>query len=177
MRSVSGGLEHLTALESPKLSCLGELRLMKLRKRKRAVPICHGYALLIVFVPSELSSLDKVVELPKEMRYLTALQSLHISRLPLKGLPRWIGCLSSLHSLKISSCEHFEESLPEALRELTSLQRLEVRWCNGLLKTLHILYSLSSGFGLLSNLIMLIMMKRKPKPLYSYQLMKANFSK
>ncbi|KAJ8433911.1 hypothetical protein Cgig2_001840 [Carnegiea gigantea] len=130
LRSVSGGLEHLKALESLRLSRLGELRLDETEKEEKGCTDMPWKCLAHCLRSLELSSLDKVAELPKGMRHLTALQSLDISHLPLKGLPEWIGCLSSLQSLKIASCEHFEESLPEALRELTSLQRLEVRTCN-----------------------------------------------
>jgi len=141
LRSVSGGLEYLTALESLELSFLGELRFDETdgegegegegeEAERTDMPWrCLGQCLRSL----TLRELPKVDDLPKGMSYLTALQSLDISKLPLKDLPEWIGCLSSLQVLLIVSCRHLE-SLPEALRNLTFLQRLWLYDCNEIIK-------------------------------------------
>jgi len=125
LRSISRGLQHLTALESLELSVLPELSFDETQgpegeEEEGEMPWrCLAQCLHTL----KLSHLRKVVNLPKGMCYLTALQSLEIQRLPLKDVPEWIGCLPSLHSLEITKCEHLEsrESLPKALRSITSL--------------------------------------------------------
>ncbi|KAJ8434036.1 hypothetical protein Cgig2_001229 [Carnegiea gigantea] len=134
LRSVSGGLEYLTALESLELSLLEELRFDEIdgegegegeEADRTDMPWrCLGQCLRSL----RLQCLTKVDDLPKGMCYLTALQFLLIRELPLKDLPEWIGCLSSLQSLLIVYCKHLE-SLPEALRNLTSLRRLWLYAC------------------------------------------------
>ena len=121
MRSISRGLQHLTALESLQLIELPGLRFDETQEwEEEEMPWrCLAQCLHIL----ELSRLRNVFNLPKGMHYLTALQSLKIENLPLKDLPQWIGCLPSLHSLEIRRCEYLEslDSLPEALRDITSL--------------------------------------------------------
>ena len=113
LRSVSGGLEYLTALESLTLSSLQELRFDETDgKGEGEEDDCTG-------MPWK--------RLGQCLRYLT------LSSLPLKDLPEWIGCLSSLQSLQISYCKHLE-SLPDALRNLTSLQLLWLCDCNEIIK-------------------------------------------
>lgn len=80
-----------------------------------------------------LEDLKSVVNLPKGMCLLTALQSLRIGELPFKDLPDWIGCLSSLQSLQIRGCKYLE-SLLEAMWKLTSLRQLELCDCKESLK-------------------------------------------
>ncbi|KAJ8434037.1 hypothetical protein Cgig2_001230 [Carnegiea gigantea] len=137
LRSVSGGLEYLTALESLELWDLEELRFDETdgegegeEEERTDMPWRSlGQCLRSL----TLGELTKVDDLPKGMSYLTALQSLTIDYRPLKDLPEWIECLSSLQSLQIQSCRHLE-SLPEALRKLTSLQRLELHHCNDIIE-------------------------------------------
>ncbi|XP_021753575.1 disease resistance protein RGA2-like [Chenopodium quinoa] len=64
-------------------------------------------------------------------RYLApTLRSLVLDSLPkVVKLPRGIGCLSSLQSLHIWSCENLE-TMPEEMRHLTSLTKLHIRGCS-----------------------------------------------
>ncbi|KAJ8434034.1 hypothetical protein Cgig2_001227 [Carnegiea gigantea] len=129
LRSVSGGLEYLTALELLTLSWLQELRFDETDREggegeERDCTSLPWRRLGQCLRSLTFCELPKVDDLPKGMCYLTSLQFLFIQRLPLKDLPEWIGCLSSLQFLKISLCKRLE-SLPDALRKLTSLQRLK----------------------------------------------------
>ncbi|KAJ8433909.1 hypothetical protein Cgig2_001838 [Carnegiea gigantea] len=120
LRSVSRGLKHLAVLESLQLVGLPALRFDETQGEEeededKEDDTTGNDDLLNVSVPW-----NYVIELPKGMRYLTALQSLKIVNLPLKDVPEWIASLPSLHSLEIKKCKHLE-SLPEALGNLTSL--------------------------------------------------------
>jgi len=135
LRSVSGGLEYLTALESLTLSSLPELCFDEAREQEEeeehvtSMPWkCLGQCLHSL----KLCWLDKVVCLPRGMRHLTALQSLDITLSELREIPEWIAYLSSLQSLKIAPAKHLV-SLPEAFQKLTSLQRLGIFQCRRIL--------------------------------------------
>ncbi|XP_074288926.1 putative disease resistance protein RGA1 isoform X2 [Silene latifolia] len=121
LTSVSGALEHLTALES--LSLIG-------------VPVVDGHfdddmpwrSLRHNLRSLLLGSLSTLLMLPRGMKHLTALKNLSIVHCKsLKGLPEWISCLSSLHSLRIDSCNGITSL--GAIQNITSLQKLEIIDC------------------------------------------------
>ncbi|XP_074293570.1 putative disease resistance protein RGA1 [Silene latifolia] len=131
LRSLTEGLEHLTALESLVLvSCL-KLKLQEdddmpwkaLHQNLRSLKLRHvGYS-------------GKTF--PSGFRHLTSLQNLEIQGFScLESLPEWISCLSALQSLDISYCSKFR-SFPYSVQSLTSLQKLDIVRCPALMETLQ----------------------------------------
>ncbi|XP_074313057.1 putative disease resistance protein RGA1 isoform X2 [Silene latifolia] len=116
LTSVSGVLEHLTALESLSLNDIpvvdeefdNDIIWRSLRHNLRSL---------------KLESLGILETLPAGMKHLAALENLSIiSCKLLKGLPEWISCLSSLQSLKIRSCPNIKSL--GTIQNITSLQKL-----------------------------------------------------
>ncbi|XP_074314700.1 uncharacterized protein LOC141649933 [Silene latifolia] len=121
LTSVSGVLEHLTALESLSLSGIPAVD-------EDFVDDTPWRSLRHSLRSLKLESLKTLQTLPRGMKHLTALQDLHISYCKsLKGLPEWIGCLSSLHSLTIIGCPNLKSL--GALQNITSLQKLQIMDC------------------------------------------------
>ncbi|XP_074313039.1 putative disease resistance protein RGA1 isoform X4 [Silene latifolia] len=119
LTSISGVLEHLTALESLSLIDIpaevddDDMPWRSLRQNLRFL---------------ELKSLDNLLILPRGMQHLSALHILSITCCySLKGLPEWISCLSSLHSLVIDSCPGINSL--GTIQSITSLQRLDILFC------------------------------------------------
>ncbi|XP_074280034.1 putative disease resistance protein RGA1 isoform X2 [Silene latifolia] len=129
LESVSGGLDHLNALESlilhdvPKLAFPKEqdqvTAWMSLQQSLRSLDLCH---------------LPQLVNLSQGIHHLTSLQTLKIQQCEnLDSLTCCIGSLKCLESLQLIGCSKLE-SLPEEMRELASLRRFEVRRCSDILK-------------------------------------------
>ncbi|KAL2901466.1 Disease resistance protein RGA2 [Bienertia sinuspersici] len=126
LRSISKGLEHLTALENLRLKFLEEL---DLSTSKDGIP---WKALNTNLRMLHLLQVDKLVGLSNRFRNLENLRSLHLARCnELKELPEWIDCLTSLEYLELYRC-HELRYLPEAFHNLTSLNQLEIMGCHGL---------------------------------------------
>ncbi|KAJ8422808.1 hypothetical protein Cgig2_018009 [Carnegiea gigantea] len=113
LKTVGGGLEHLTALETLSLHDLPNL--MSLSKAGEG----EG---------------EGEEEVDDEMPWRCLhqkLQSLSLRGLPkLVNLPKGMRCLRALQSLTFSECTALE-SLPESMRELTSLRSLTIGRCSG----------------------------------------------
>ncbi|GLT60207.1 hypothetical protein SLA2020_329850 [Shorea laevis] len=74
---------------------------------------------------------EKLTQLPHHIQHLIALRELEIWGFSkLDALPEWLGNLSSLESLLIEGCMNLR-CLPsaEAIRHLTKLKKLEIRYC------------------------------------------------
>lgn len=128
LKSLSGGLEYLTALESLKIHAAS--RAFSCKENDDGSPWRSVSQTLRSLELSGLRSLDS---LPKGLQYLTSLRHLKIDGcMPLNEVPEWISCFSSLQSLSLSGCTNLI-SLPTAMRQLTSLQRLEIMRCSELL--------------------------------------------
>ncbi|XP_074313028.1 putative disease resistance protein RGA1 isoform X1 [Silene latifolia] len=123
LKSVSGVLEHLTALKSLSLKNLpAQVDYAEMPWRS-----LHNLCSL------ELASLESLKILPTWLRHLTALQNLSISCCTsLKGLPECISCLRSLHSLTIHSCPKINSL--GTIQYITSLQKLEIVRCPNLIE-------------------------------------------
>ncbi|XP_074280051.1 putative disease resistance protein RGA1 [Silene latifolia] len=120
LTSVSGALEHLTALESLVLMAIPTLEDNADDMPWRS--LCHNLRSLW------LVSIRSLQMLPRGMKHLTALQDLQISDCKsLKGLPEWISCLASLQYLMIDSCPELKSV--GTIQNITSLQKLEIRNC------------------------------------------------
>ncbi|KAJ8438870.1 hypothetical protein Cgig2_007715 [Carnegiea gigantea] len=106
LKTVGGGLEHLTALETLYLHDLPNLMSLSKAGEGEVDDEMPWRCLHQRFRSLILEDLPKLVNLPKGMRYLRALQSLTIWR-----------CTAL-------------ESLPESMRELTSLKSLTIEYCS-----------------------------------------------
>ncbi|XP_028070223.1 disease resistance protein RGA2-like [Camellia sinensis] len=74
---------------------------------------------------------SKLTSLPDQLQHLTALIDLSIWEFDgLESLPDWLGNLSSLQALHLWKCKNLM-ILPsmKAMRSLTKLQSLKIRWC------------------------------------------------
>ncbi|CAL5348118.1 unnamed protein product [Camellia sinensis] len=74
---------------------------------------------------------SKLTSLPDQLQHLTALIDLSIWEFDgLESLPDWLGNLSSLQALHLWKCKNLM-ILPsmEAMRSLTKLRSLKIRWC------------------------------------------------
>ncbi|KGN53095.1 putative disease resistance protein RGA3 [Cucumis sativus] len=72
-----------------------------------------------------------LLQLPRQLEYLTALRSLDIERFSdIDSLPEWLGNLTSLETLNLRYCKNLK-SFPsiEAMSNLTKLSRLETYEC------------------------------------------------
>ncbi|XP_074282638.1 putative disease resistance protein RGA1 [Silene latifolia] len=120
LTSISGALEHLTALESLVL-----MDIPTLEDNADDMPwrsLCHNLRFLC------LVSLRSLQMLPRGMKHLTALQDLQISDYKsLKGLLEWISCLASLQSLLIVSFPGLKSV--GTIQNITSLQKLKILDC------------------------------------------------
>lgn len=124
LRTLSGGLEYLTSLESLSINAT------PIEKDDDGLP---WRSLARNLHSLELNQIMCWEFLPQGLHYLTSLQHLKIiSCVSLKTIPEWIGCLSSLQSLILNGCI-LVNSLPNAIRILNSLQRLEIKRCSKLL--------------------------------------------
>ncbi|GAB2272178.1 hypothetical protein Dimus_006998 [Dionaea muscipula] len=123
LRSLSGGLEHLSSLEKMAISDCQQLDLSagmpwKALKGLRSLTLHLIYNMLV---------------LPDGLQHLTTLRSLEISyNFRLTAIPEWINCLTSLEFLEINYCDKVK-SLPEGIRLLTSLKELIIRGCSRVL--------------------------------------------
>ncbi|XP_074291139.1 putative disease resistance protein RGA1 [Silene latifolia] len=133
LRSLEGvGWEHLTALDSLRLSSLANLTFSGTTKEDGddddddEMPWRSIGGRLRSLELFTLISLDTI---PKGIRHLTSLENLTIDRLwHITSLPECISCLSSLRSLRIIRCKNLQLNVG-ILRDLSSLQLLEVRDC------------------------------------------------
>ncbi|KAJ8435333.1 hypothetical protein Cgig2_024320 [Carnegiea gigantea] len=128
LRSLSGGLKHITTLK--KLGC-NQLDFLANEDTEEGMP----WKALNNLQSLELHCIPKLVALPNGLQHLTNLRSLVISgNIQLKELPEWISCLSSLEHIVLLYCPKLTP-LPEGFRELTDLKKLEIIGCKGLTKT------------------------------------------
>ncbi|CAO2820763.1 unnamed protein product [Amaranthus hypochondriacus] len=144
LKSISKGLEHLTALETLAIECCDQLDLSP-NERQLECANKDGYCTSSAEMPWKafktslrslrLFSLEKLVSLPSELQHLTNLRSLELSfNSGLRELPEWINCFSSLEYLKLSCCDEVT-CLPESFPKLTALQELRISLCRQLIKT------------------------------------------
>ncbi|XP_021846774.2 putative disease resistance protein RGA3 isoform X2 [Spinacia oleracea] len=104
LRRLSGGLEHLTALES-----LSICRNPKLSFSEEEVDGMPWRSLHQSLHSLEFKELENLTSLPEGMQHLTTLRNLTIdSCWNLKALPEWLSCLSSLQLVQIKSCYHLK---------------------------------------------------------------------
>ncbi|KNA18842.1 hypothetical protein SOVF_067170 [Spinacia oleracea] len=107
LKSVCGGLVHLTALESLKIDDSPDL---------------------------SLSEEGKIVSVVTWRSLQHSLRHLELVNLPvLVVLPSWIQYLTALQTLEIKLCYRLE-SFPDWMPKLTSLTRLSVEYCSAQLK-------------------------------------------
>ncbi|XP_074284829.1 putative disease resistance RPP13-like protein 1 isoform X2 [Silene latifolia] len=130
LRSFDGvGWEHLTALDSLELTSLPNFTFLVSTKEEDD----DNDGMAWRFIGRRLRSLElsffDMKTISKGIRHLTFLENLTIHRLRhLTSLPECISCLSSLRSLSITYCLKLQLNVG-ILRNLTSLQVLEVREC------------------------------------------------
>ncbi|GAB2227397.1 hypothetical protein Droror1_Dr00009217 [Drosera rotundifolia] len=127
LRSLHGGLEHLSSLKKMNILLCEQLDLSAEDKEIgmpwKALKGLHSLTLIVI---------PKMLVLPDGLRHLTALRSLEISyNHELMTIPEWIYCLGSLELLEIAFCPKVK-TLPEGIRFLTSLKRLDIVGCSGL---------------------------------------------
>ncbi|KAH9608976.1 hypothetical protein KSS87_020929 [Heliosperma pusillum] len=128
------GWEHLTALDSLNLKYLPKLTFSVSTKEDDDDDDDNDDGgMPWRSIGGRLRSLEllhlRMQTIPRGIRHLTSLENLTIGRLGhLTSLPEWISCLSSLRSLRIICCEKLQLNVG-ILRDVTSLQLLEVRGC------------------------------------------------
>uniref|UniRef100_A0A803LYQ3 Uncharacterized protein n=1 Tax=Chenopodium quinoa TaxID=63459 RepID=A0A803LYQ3_CHEQI len=89
---VSGGLEHLSALEELKIVCCDNLNESEEVER-------------VSFCQLTLLSLREMVEVPNWIQYLSALQTLHIDDCKkVESMPNWMSKLTSVRELAVGCC-------------------------------------------------------------------------
>ncbi|XP_021732074.1 putative disease resistance protein RGA1 [Chenopodium quinoa] len=94
---ISGGLEHLSTLEDLEIS--GCCNLSQSEQVEKEYSFCQSLCSL------KLTELSQLLELPNWIRYLTALQTLHIWNCEELGcMPNWMSELTSLKELRIAYC-------------------------------------------------------------------------
>uniref|UniRef100_A0A803LU61 NB-ARC domain-containing protein n=1 Tax=Chenopodium quinoa TaxID=63459 RepID=A0A803LU61_CHEQI len=137
LRSISQGLEHLTALE--KLT-FRYCAMLDLSVNEQPTASGEGDEMMPwkAFETNlrslEFSSLDKMVGLPSGLQHLTNLRYLLLSGFDeWREIPEWISCLSSLEDLNLYYFRRLAY-LPESLRNLTSLNNLTIAGCPRLTK-------------------------------------------
>ncbi|XP_074293546.1 putative disease resistance protein RGA1 [Silene latifolia] len=105
LTSLSGGLEHLSVLETLVLEYIANLHWTNSKDEGNQWQSLHQSLRSL-----ELLSLPKIVNLPRGMQYLTSLRSLRISDCDeLKSMPKWVSELVSLKKLDIQGCPHLSE--------------------------------------------------------------------
>ncbi|XP_021744194.1 disease resistance protein RGA2-like [Chenopodium quinoa] len=93
---VSGGLEHLSALEELTIGSCDNLNESEEVER---VSFCQSLRTL------ELHDLDRIVKVPNWIQYLSSLQTLTIINFKkVESMPNWISQLTSLRELEVSNC-------------------------------------------------------------------------
>uniref|UniRef100_A0A803LU46 Uncharacterized protein n=1 Tax=Chenopodium quinoa TaxID=63459 RepID=A0A803LU46_CHEQI len=137
LRSISQGLEHLTALE--KLS-FWDCEVLDVSLNEQPMENREGDEMMPwkAFKTNlrslEFVGLPKMVGLPSGLQHLTNLHDLKlIQNHELREIPESISCLSSLQLMVLRDCPKLT-CLPEALRKLTSLNKLVIQSCQGLTK-------------------------------------------
>jgi Leucine-rich repeat (LRR) protein len=126
LKSISQGIQHLTALHELKIVNCPELELANDEDGMQ----WHGLKSLFSL---SFSNLPKLVSLPLGLQHVTTLQNLEISSCySLTAIPEWIQYCTSLQVFKICHCFSLT-SLPEGMRGLTSLQRLKIEYASPIL--------------------------------------------
>jgi Leucine-rich repeat (LRR) protein len=119
LKSLSPGIQHLTALQDLELDDCPKLELANVEDEMQWQGLKSLHTL-------KFSRLLKLVSLPLGLQHGTTLQKLLISDCEdLTAIPEWIHNCTSLQVLEIDGCSSLT-SLPEGMRSLTSLQRLTI---------------------------------------------------
>jgi Leucine-rich repeat (LRR) protein len=127
LKSLSLGIQHLTALQSLYLEDCPDLELANDEDGMQWQGLTSLLSLWF-------SRLPKLVSLPSGLQHATTLQKLIISDCEsLTAIPEWIHNCKSLQVLQIRGCSRLA-SLPEGMRRLTSLQKLIIVNCPILLR-------------------------------------------
>ncbi|GAB2232279.1 hypothetical protein Droror1_Dr00011311 [Drosera rotundifolia] len=127
LRSLHGGLEHLSSFKKMEIQFCEQLDLSAEDKE-----IGMPWKALKGLQSLMLDSIPKVLVLPDGLQHLTALRLLYIMfNYELMTIPEWINCLGSLELLQITYCPKVK-TLPEGIRFLTSLKNFDIYGCSGL---------------------------------------------
>ncbi|KAL0429240.1 UNVERIFIED_CONTAM: putative disease resistance protein RGA4 [Sesamum radiatum] len=124
LNSLSSGIQHLTALQTLRISDCKELVFSENSMHFQGLSNLTSLS---------LDYLPKLEELPVGLKHVMTLQSLNIETcFNLKALPEWIGNLTSLEDFRISDCPSIT-CLPEAMHSLANLKELVIVECEYLL--------------------------------------------
>ncbi|XP_074312712.1 disease resistance protein RGA2-like [Silene latifolia] len=127
LMSFSGVVKHLTSLQELRI---GGCKNLELENNEGAT--MTPWESLHLLSSLSFHSVPKLINLPKEFRYLTSLQRLRISRCEnLEALPEWINCLTSMQELHITRCNKLK-SLPDAIANMPTLKTLYIMECENL---------------------------------------------
>ncbi|KAL6314373.1 hypothetical protein AAG906_021210 [Vitis piasezkii] len=131
----------LTSVQVSSLPCLKALKLHKVREEVLQQLLATPFSLESLYI----FDIDDLMTLPDELhQHVSTLQTLEIwGCTHLATLPHWIGNLTSLNRLCISSC-HQLPSLPEEFRSLRILKSLTIGDWSGLTTLPDWIGSLSS---------------------------------
>ncbi|KAL9237159.1 hypothetical protein vseg_011743 [Gypsophila vaccaria] len=133
LKCLSAGLKHLTVLETLVLEYIANLRLISSEKEENQQDGNLWQSLHQSLRSLELSSLPKIVNLPRGMQYLTSLRSLKISDCEeLKSMPKWIQDLVALKRLDVQGCPHlcerYENLMGKDWPNTEHIPDVSVRW-------------------------------------------------
>ncbi|KAK4411074.1 hypothetical protein Sango_0180400 [Sesamum angolense] len=124
LNSLSSGIQHLTALQTLRISDCKELVFSEDSLQFQGLSNLTSLS---------LDYLPKLEELPIGLKHVTTLQSLNIETcFNLKALPEWIGNLTLLEDFRISDCPNIT-CLPEEMHSLANLKELVIVECEHLL--------------------------------------------
>ncbi|XP_074312709.1 putative disease resistance protein RGA1 [Silene latifolia] len=130
LMSLSGEVRHITSLQ---ILTIGRCKNLELENNnEEAATATTSWESLHLLSQLSFYSLTKLINLPKELQYLTSLQLLRIEECEnLEALPEWINNLTSLITLHIIRCDKLK-SLPEAIAHMPALETLGIYGCENL---------------------------------------------
>ncbi|XP_074314547.1 putative disease resistance RPP13-like protein 1 [Silene latifolia] len=130
LMSLSGVVKHITNMQR---LAIGRCKNMELENNiVEAATVTTSLESLHLLSHLSFYSLPKLINLPKELQYLTSLQSLRINDCEnLEALPEWINNLTSLITLEVQRC-HKLKSLPEAIAHMPALETFDIYGCENL---------------------------------------------
>lgn len=124
LRSITSGLQHLTAIEKLVLWNCEQLNL----STNEELPWLYFKTLRSL----QFHNIPKLVSLPSGLQHLANLRSLELTcNDELIELPEWISCFSSLGFMELYTCPKLT-SLPKGFGNLKSLNQLFINRCDGL---------------------------------------------